>query len=113
MAPAENLKFYENTTSNTIITTKSAVLTDTGITVYATVKGSTNNNPVTYRLKDGEPTNVISVHPNSGAITIQNVGTVVIIAEKQGHRTSKCNRRIDIYSYRWFTRIHLCGCKWK
>jgi len=48
------------------------------------VKGSSNNNPVTYRLKDGEPTNVIDVNPNSGAVTIKNVGTVVIVAEKQG-----------------------------
>ncbi len=84
MAPAENLKFYENATSNTMITSKSASLTDTGVSVYATVKGSSNNNPVTYRLKDGEPTNVIDVNPNSGAVTIKNVGTVVIIAEKQG-----------------------------
>ncbi len=84
LSPAENLKFYENTTSNTIITTKSAALTDKNVTVFATVKGSSNNNPVTYRLKDGETTNVIDVNPNSGAITIKNVGTVVIVAEKQG-----------------------------
>ncbi len=38
MAPAENLKFYQSPTSNTIITTKSAALTDTGVTVFATVK---------------------------------------------------------------------------
>ncbi|MCI9293416.1 MAG: hypothetical protein HFF02_09015, partial [Erysipelotrichaceae bacterium] len=35
---AENLKFYQNPTSNTIITTKSAALTDTNVTVFATVK---------------------------------------------------------------------------
>ncbi len=84
MAPAENLKFYENSSSNTIITKKSAKVTDTGVTVFATVKGSSNNNPVTYRLKDGEPTNVIDVNANSGAVTIKNVGTVIIIAEKKG-----------------------------
>ncbi len=84
MAPAENLKFYQNPTSNTIITTKSAALTDTSVvTVFATVKGSSNNNPVTYRLKDGETTNVIDVNPNSGAVTIKNVGTVVIVAENK------------------------------
>lgn len=38
MAPAENLKFYENSSSNTIITKKSAKVTDTGVTVFATVK---------------------------------------------------------------------------
>ena len=38
VAAAENLKFYENSTSNTIITTKSVKATDTGVTVYATVK---------------------------------------------------------------------------
>ncbi len=37
-APAENLKFYQSPTSNTIITTKSATLTDTGVSVFATVK---------------------------------------------------------------------------
>ena len=83
MAPAENLKFYQSPTSNTIITTKSAALTDTGVTVFATVKGSTNTNPVTYRIQDGS-TNVITVHPSSGAITINGVGTVVIVAEKAG-----------------------------
>ncbi len=84
MSPAENLKFYENSTSNTVINTKTVTLTDTGVSVYATVKGSSNNNPVSYKLNDGEPTNVIDVNPNSGAITLKNVGTVVIIAEKQG-----------------------------
>ena len=38
MAAAENLKFYENSTSNTVITSKSVKATDTGVTVYATVK---------------------------------------------------------------------------
>ncbi len=83
MSAAENLKFYENSTSNTMITTKSVKATDTGVVVYATVKGSTNNNPVTYKIKDGS-TNVIEVNPNSGAITIHGVGTVTIVAEKKG-----------------------------
>ena len=83
MSAAENLKFYENSTSNTMITTKSVKATDTGVVVYATVKGSTNNNPVTYRIKDGS-TNVITVNPTSGAITINGVGTVIIVAEKNG-----------------------------
>ena len=83
MAAAENLKFYENSTSNTIITTKSVKATDNGVVVYATVKGSANNNPVTYRIKDGS-TNVITVNPTSGAVTIHGVGTVIIVAEKQG-----------------------------
>ena len=83
MAAAENLKFYENSTSNTVITSESACLTDTGVTVYATVKGSTNNNPVTYRIKDGS-SNVITVNSSSGAITINGVGTVIIVAEKSG-----------------------------
>ncbi len=83
VAAAENLKFYENSTSNTVITSKSVKATDTGVTVYATVKGSTNNNPVTYRIKDGS-TNVITVNSSSGAITINGVGTVIIVAEKNG-----------------------------
>ena len=83
MSAAENLKFYENSTSNMMITTKSVKATDTGVVVYATVKGSTNNNPVTYRIKDGS-TNVITVNPTSGAITINGVGTVIIVAEKNG-----------------------------
>ncbi|MCI8851307.1 MAG: hypothetical protein HFE82_07200 [Erysipelotrichaceae bacterium] len=83
MAAAEELKFYENSSSNTVITTKSVKVTDTNVTVYATVKGSTNNNPVTYKIKDGS-TNVIEVNPNSGAITIHGVGTVTIVAEKKG-----------------------------
>ncbi len=83
VATAENLKFYENSTSNTVITSKSACLTDTGVTVYATVKGSSNTNPVKYSIQDGS-TNVIEVNPNSGAVTIHGVGTVIIVAEKQG-----------------------------
>ena len=83
MSAAENLKFYENSTSSTIINTKSVKVTDTNVTVYATVKGSTNTNPVTYKIKDGS-TNVIEVNQNSGAITIHGVGTVTIVAEKQG-----------------------------
>ncbi len=84
MAPAENLKFYENSTSSIVITTKSARATDTGVSVFATVRGSSNTNPVTYRIQDGS-TNVITVHPSSGAITINGVGTVVIVAEKNGN----------------------------
>ncbi len=83
MAAAENLKFYENSTSNTVITSKSVNLTDTGVTVFATVKGSSNTNPVKYSIQDGS-TNVIEVNPNSGAVTIHGVGTVTIVAEKQG-----------------------------
>ena len=83
VAAAENLKFYENSTSNVAIATKSVKATDTNVTVYATVKGSTNNNPVTYKIKDGS-TNVIEVNPNSGAVTIHGVGTVTIVAEKKG-----------------------------
>ena len=83
VAAAENLKFYENSTSNTVITSKSACLTDTGVTVYATVKGSSNTNPVKYSIQDGS-TNVIEVNPTSGAVTIHGVGTVTVVAEKQG-----------------------------
>ncbi len=83
VAAAEDLKFYENSTSNTAITTKSVKVTDTGVTVFATVKGSSNNNPVKYKIKDGS-TNVIEVNENSGAVTIHGVGTVTILAEKQG-----------------------------
>ncbi|MCI9312809.1 MAG: hypothetical protein HFE68_05525 [Erysipelotrichaceae bacterium] len=83
MAAAENLKFYENSTSNAIITSQSVTLTDTNVSVFATVKGSTNTNPITYRIKDGS-TNVVTVHPSSGAITIHGVGSVIIVAEKNG-----------------------------
>ena len=83
LAPAENLKFYENSTSGVVIHTKSAKITDSGVSVYATVKGSSNNPPVTYKIKDGT-TNIIEVNSNSGAITIHGVGTVIIVAEKQG-----------------------------
>ena len=83
VAQGEDLKFYESSTSNTAITSKSVKVTDTNVTVYATVKGSTNNNPVTYKIKDGS-TNVIEVNPNSGAITIHGVGTVTLVAEKKG-----------------------------
>ena len=83
MSAAENLRFYENSTSSTIINSKSAKVTDTNVTVFATVKGSTNMNPVTYKIKDGS-TNIIEVNPNSGAVTIHGVGTVTIVAEKQG-----------------------------
>ncbi len=83
MAKAEDLKFYENSSSNVAITTKSAKATDTNVTVYATVKGSSNSNPVKYKIKDGS-TNIIEVNEDSGAITIHGVGTVTIVAEKQG-----------------------------
>ncbi len=83
MAAAEDLKFYENSSSNVAITTKSAKATDTNVTVYATVKGSSNSNPVKYKIKDGS-TNVIEINEDSGSITIHGVGTVTIVAEKQG-----------------------------
>ena len=83
MAAAEDLKFYENSSSNVAITTKSAKATDTNVTVYATVKGSSNSNPVKYSIKDGS-TNIIEINEDSGSITIHGVGTVTIVAEKQG-----------------------------
>ena len=83
MSAAENLKFYESSSSNTIINTKSVKVTDKNVIVYATVKGSANSNPVTYKIKDGS-TNVIVVNQTSGAITIHGVGSVTIVAEKQG-----------------------------
>ncbi len=83
MAAAENLKFYENSSSNVVISTKSAKATDTNVTAYATVKGSSNSNPVKYKIKDGS-TNIIEINEDSGAITIHGVGTVTIVAEKQG-----------------------------
>ena len=83
VAAAEDLKFYENSTSSTVITTKSAALTDTGVVVYATVRGSSNTNPVKYSIQDGS-TNVIEVNENSGAVTIHGVGTVTVVAKKQG-----------------------------
>ena len=63
MAKAEDLKFYESSTSNTAISKKSAKATDTNVTVYATVKGSSNSNPVKYKIKDGS-TNIIEVNEN-------------------------------------------------
>ncbi len=83
MAPAEDLKFYENSTSNTVINTKAVNFTDTNVNVFATVKGSSNSNPVKYEIKDGS-TNVIEINPTSGAITIKGSGTVTIVATKQG-----------------------------
>ena len=83
VAAAENLRFYETSAAVNMITTKSVKATDTGVSVFATVKGSSNTNPVTYKIKDGS-TNVIEVNPNSGAITIHGVGSVIIVAEKQG-----------------------------
>ncbi len=83
VAAAEDLKFYETTAAVNAITTKSVKVTDTNVTVYATVKGSSNSNPVKYKIKDGS-TNIIEINEDSGAITIHGVGTVTIIAEKQG-----------------------------
>ncbi len=83
VAPAEALKFYESSSSNTVIDKKEVNYTDKNVSVFATVKGSSNNNPVTYKIKDGS-TNVITINPNSGAVTIKGVGTVTIVAEKKG-----------------------------
>lgn len=83
-ANAEDLQFYENNTSNIVINTKTVNFTDTNVSVYATVKNSSNTNPVMYQLKSGEPTNVIDIHPTSGVITIKGAGTVIIEATKQG-----------------------------
>ncbi len=83
VAGAENLQFYETSAAINMITSKSVTVTDTNITVFATVKGSTNTNPVKYKIEDGS-TNVIEVNENSGAITIHGVGTVTIVAEKKG-----------------------------
>ncbi|NBJ65477.1 hypothetical protein D5266_09895, partial [bacterium c-19] len=83
VAGAENLQFYETTAAINMISQKSVTATETGVTVFATVKGSTNTNPVKYKIKDGS-TNVIEINENTGAITIHGVGTVTIVAEKQG-----------------------------
>ncbi len=83
VAAAENLQFYETTAAINMITKKSVKITDTGVSVYATVKGSTNNNPVTYKIKDGS-NNIITINPNNGAVTMHGVGTVTIVAEKKG-----------------------------
>ena len=83
VAGAENLQFYETSAAINMITSKSVKITDTNVTVFATVKGSTNTNPVKYKIEDGS-TNVIEVNQNSGAVTIHGVGTVTIVAEKQG-----------------------------
>ena len=82
-APAEVLKFYENSTSNIAITSKTVKATDTNVSVFATVKGSTNTNPVTYKIKDGSA-NVITINSDNGSVVIKGVGTVIIVAEKQG-----------------------------
>ncbi len=82
-APAEVLKFYENSTSNIAITSKTVKATDTNVSVFATVKGSTNTNPVTYKIKDNS-TNVITINSDNGSVVIKGVGTVIIVAEKQG-----------------------------
>ncbi len=83
VAGAENLQFYETSAAINMISQKSVTATDKGVTVFATVKGSTNTNPVKYKIKDGS-TNVIEINENTGAITIHGVGTVTIVAEKQG-----------------------------
>ena len=83
VAAPENLQFYETTAAINMITQKSVKITDTGVSVYATVKGSMNNNPVTYKIKDGS-TNIITINPNTGAVTMHGVGTVTIVAEKKG-----------------------------
>ena len=83
VAGAENLQFYESSAAVNMISQKTVITTDTGVTVFATVKGSTNTNPVKYKIKDGS-SNVIEVNENSGAVTIHGVGTVTIVAEKQG-----------------------------
>ena len=80
---AEVLKFYENSASNIAITSKTVKATDTNVSVFATVKGSTNTNPVTYKIKDGS-TNVITINSDNGSVVIKGVGTVIIVAEKQG-----------------------------
>ena len=82
-ANAEDLRFYETSAAINMISQKTVTATDTGVTVFATVKGSTNNNPVTYKIKDGS-TNIITINPNSGVVTINGVGTVTIVAEKDG-----------------------------
>ena len=83
VAGAEDLRFYETSAAVNMISQKSVKVTDTNVSVYATVKGSTNNNPVTYKIKDGS-TNIITINPNSGVVTINGVGTVTIVAEKDG-----------------------------
>ena len=83
VANAEDLRFYETSAAVNMISQKSVKVTDTNVSVYATVKGSTNNNPVTYKIKDGS-TNIITINPNSGVVTINGVGTVTIVAEKDG-----------------------------
>ncbi|NBJ64837.1 hypothetical protein D5266_06550, partial [bacterium c-19] len=83
VAGAENLQFYETSAAINMITSKSVKVTDTNVAVFACVKGSTNTNPVKYKIKDGS-TNVIEINENSGAVTIHGVGTVTIVAEKQG-----------------------------
>ena len=83
VAGAENLQFYETTAAINMISQKSVTVTDTGVTVFATVRGSSNTNPVKYSIQDGS-TNVVEVNENTGAITIHGVGTVTIVAEKQG-----------------------------
>ena len=83
VANAEDLRFYETSAAINMISQKSVKITDTNVSVFATVKNSNNTNPVTYKIKDGS-TNVIAVNPNSGAVTINGVGTVTIVAEKAG-----------------------------
>ena len=82
-ANAEDLQFYENAVSNTVINTKTVSFTATNVSVYAMVKGSSNSNPVIYAIKNGD-TSIIDVNSSSGAITINGAGTAVITATKQG-----------------------------
>lgn len=83
MAAAEDLKFYETSAAVKAITTKSVKISDIGVKVFATVKGSSNSNPVTYAIKDGS-TNVIEVNATSGDVNIHGAGTVTIVATKKG-----------------------------
>ncbi len=94
VAGAENLQFYETTAAINMISQKSVKVTDTNVSVYATVKGSTNTNPVKYKIKDGS-TNVIEINENSGVVTINGVGTVTIVAEKQG-ATGQANATAEL-----------------
>ncbi|MCI9312756.1 MAG: hypothetical protein HFE68_05260 [Erysipelotrichaceae bacterium] len=80
---AENLQFYENQNSSVVINAKTVKFNDSNVSVFATVKGSSNTNPVTYQIKDGS-THVIEINSTSGVVTIKGVGTVTIVAKKQG-----------------------------
>ena len=83
VAAAEELKFYSDRNAITVISQKKVKYTDKNVFVFATVKGSTNTNTVKYKIKDGSNT-VITVNEISGVVTIKGVGTVTIVAEKEG-----------------------------